>query len=235
MGVAVSAVSFQDSERESLRTTRRAIERVLLLAGVPVGRLRAVGEMVLHAQLQWGEGIGWLLDEPEVFDRSAPVALSERGGVTIADCGAQPSVSVGFDLLDLMSVRALTADRAICVVVNVLRPHLLRSLTPIARRRGVALTVAPIDPATGKALGAVGRGEAAPVWLMLAAADPDAGDSLCAARSRLAGSPTLARAVQHDVWLPARDRARLLDRADLVLVPDAEHTRLDAGVVPDAG
>jgi hypothetical protein len=228
----------REVERASLRNCRLAIERTLLLAGAARGRARALTELVIHAEVQYGEGIAWLLEDAERLARTPAIHLSgHRAGVMVVDCGGAPSIAVAWELADVATARALSTGRAIVLARGVERPHLLDGIAAIAPRRGVHTVSAPIAPAAAAALaGAAGAHASAgyrPVDALLvsaraAAGDRRPGDDLAS----LVGSEVIAAAVRDDLWLDRNAWHRLQAVADEALMPESERSQLDTGIVP---
>jgi hypothetical protein len=228
-------VSTAQPERATLRTCRLAIERALLLGGAVRGRVRAVTEMILHAEVQSGEGIAWLLDDPERLAASPRLtAPRDTDGTLVVDCGGQPSLAVAPELADMVTARAARDGRAVLVARDVERPELLAGITAITPRRGFASVATSISSALADALGGPPTARAphagdALVVAALAPGAPGAGDEDVAS---LAGSPVIALAVRNDLWLDPESWERLQTIADGALMPESERSQLDTGVLP---
>jgi hypothetical protein len=146
MSTASLSSSTSETIAVSVRECRIIAERVLIVAGVPLGAVPAIRDVVVDAEILELGGMAHLRDD---FDHlwpagAGPLRYRETAwGVLEISCSGRSSLTCAPDVLDLAVSFAHRRGRALLEVRKVFRPELLMGLTASAHLHDVVLGVFP--------------------------------------------------------------------------------------------
>jgi len=126
----------------SVREARLVVERFLSVAGIPMGAVAPIRDVVVDAEIL---GLGALAHLDREFGEIAafhPVRWSvEGGGIVSVDGAGISALLVAPDILDLAVATAYRTEAAVVEVRGVSHPRFLAALTASAYLHGVQLGV----------------------------------------------------------------------------------------------
>lgn len=232
----------------SVREARLVVERFLSVAGIPMGGVAPIRDVVVDAEIL---GLGALAHLDGEFSEIAafhPVHWSvEGGGIVSVDGSGLSALLVAPDILDLAVATAYRTEAAVVEVRGVSHPRFLAALTASAYLYGVQLGVhlssGEVWVARGRRhepLVRPGSGSQCQdgVTRLVCAGLPDSnGDGSGDRAGARIESAALARALRDGFQVDAELWWSLWDRANLALSPDSTLSRTHAGasVYDDSG
>lgn len=232
----------------SVREARLVVERFLSVAGIPMGAVAPIRDVVVDAEIL---GLGALAHLDGEFGEIAafhPVQWSvEGGGVVSVDGSGISALLVAPDILDLAVATAYRTEAAVVEVRGVSHPRFLAALTASAYLHGVQLGVhlasGEVWVARGRRLEPLVRpgsgaecqdGVTRLVCAALPLGNSNGDDDRAGARIE---SAALLRALRDGFQVDAELWWSLWDRANRALSPDSALSRTHAGasVYDDSG
>jgi hypothetical protein len=226
----------------SVREARIVVERFLTVAGLPMGAVAPIRDVVVDAEILGLRALEHLDREFGELAAFHPVRWTDEGaGHVCIDGGDMPALVVAPDVLDLVVAAARRTGAAVADVRDVVEPRFLAALTASAYLYGIQLGV---HLPSGESWIARGRTQEPLRALATPGQAPPAGGAtrlVCTALSGGAGerveSATTLRALRDGFMVDAELWWSLWDRANRALAPDSLVSRTHAGasVYDDSG
>src|SRR5579884_3392141 len=126
----------------SVRECRIIAERVLIVAGVPLGAVPPIRDAVIDAELLGLGGMAHLRDDLERLWPADVSPLRYReiaSGILDVDCGNRSGLIVAPDIMDLAVAFGHRHGGAVLKLASLFRPQLLMALAVSAHLHDVAL------------------------------------------------------------------------------------------------